>query len=61
MDMNDLNMGVNNAPMQREAQELNKYGRAPQPEMAAQAHFYTKHSIEPAYGQFGEPTQEENG
>lgn len=42
---------------ERQQQEVNKYGkRLPIPEMAAHPHVYTKHSIEPAYGQFSEPS-----
>lgn len=57
MYTNDINMG-GNPEAERMAFENNKYGRAPHPELAAHAHVYYKHSIEPAYGQFSEPTSE---
>lgn len=43
----------------REERELEKYGpRLPIPEMAAHAHVYLKHSIEPAYGNYDRPINE---
>ncbi len=43
---------------ERMAYEKDKYGRAPHPELAAHAHVYTKHSIEPAYGNYDRPINE---
>lgn len=57
MNTNDINMG-DNPEAERVAFETNKYGRAPHPEMAAHAHVYTKHSIEPAYGNYDRPITE---
>lgn len=44
----------------RQKREVEKYGpRLPIPQMAAHAHVYKRHSIEPAYGQFSEPSSPE--
>jgi len=43
----------------REKREIEKYGqRLPIPEIAAHPHVYTKHSIEPAYGNYDRPINE---
>jgi hypothetical protein len=62
-NMNTENMVANNIfadnfEDERVAHENQKYGRAPHPELAAHAHVYTKHSIEPAYGQYDRPINE---
>jgi hypothetical protein len=54
MNMNDENTG-NNPEAERMAFENKKYGRTPQPELAAHPHVYYKHSIEPMYGDFDAP------
>lgn len=42
-----------NFESQRQEREVEKYGpRLPIPEMAAHAHVYLKHSIEPSYGNY---------
>ena len=60
--MNDRNMGSSITPnleSEREEREVEKYGaRLPIPEMAAHAHVYLKHSIEPAYGNYDRPINE---
>lgn len=44
---------------QRQEREVEKYGpRLPLPQMAAHSHFYSRHSIEPAYGQYDRPINE---
>jgi hypothetical protein len=43
---------------EREAHEYQKYGRRPNPQAAAHAHVYKKHSIEPAYGNYDRPINE---
>lgn len=57
MNMNVINM-ADNPEAQREAFELNKYGRRLHQEAAAHPHVYLKHSIEPAYGNFDRPINE---
>ncbi len=57
MNTNDINMGAN-PEMERRVFENDKYGRSPQPELAAHAHVYYKHSIEPAYGNYDRPINE---
>ena len=57
MYTNDINMG-DNPEAQRQEFELQKYGRRMQQELAAHPHVYTKHSIEPAYGQYDRPINE---
>ena len=62
MRMNDLStdsrFGLNYAD-DRQQRENEKYGkRLPIPEMAAHAHVYLKHSIEPAYGNYDRPINE---
>ena len=42
----------------REEQELMKYGRKPNPQLAAHPHVYERHSIEPAYGDYDRPINE---
>lgn len=50
---------ADNFAEQRQEREVEKYGpRLPMAEMAAHAHIYTKHSIEPAYGQYDRPINE---
>lgn len=60
--MNDKSTGSNfgmNYEGERQQREVEKYGaRLPVPEMAAHPHVYTKHSIEPAYGQYDRPINE---
>jgi hypothetical protein len=51
-------MDDNNIELERRKFEYNKYGRQMNQAAAAQPHVYYKHSIEPAYGQFSEPSQE---
>jgi hypothetical protein len=63
MNMNAENMGnsiyADNFVADREQREVEKYGaRPPIPQMAAHPHVYTKHSIEPAYGQYDRPINE---
>lgn len=55
--MNDKNMGnsVNNFADERQQREAEKYGRVPNPQLAAHAHRYERHSIEPAYGNYDRP------
>ena len=55
--MNMVSMG-DNPESERIAFETSKYGRAPHPELAAHPHTYTKHSIEPAYGNYDRPINE---
>jgi len=44
---------------EREHREVEKYGpRLPMAQMSAHAHVYTKHSIEPAYGNYDRPINE---
>jgi hypothetical protein len=50
-------MDNDNPELERETFEFNKYGRRLHQEAAAHPHFYARHSIEPAYGQFDEPIQ----
>jgi len=57
MDMNVISM-ADNPEAQREAFEFNKYGRRLHQEAAAHPHVYTKHSIEPAYGNYDRPINE---
>ncbi len=49
---------ADNFVQERIEHEKAKYGRAPHPELAAHAHVYTKHSIEPAYGNYDRPINE---
>jgi len=60
--MRDVNTGNNfgeNFETERAQQEVRKYGpRLPIAEMAAHPHVYTKHSIEPAYGNYDRPINE---
>jgi len=53
----DLNMGPN-PEEDRRIFEMQKYGRRMQQELAAHPHVYTKHSIEPAYGNYDRPINE---
>lgn len=60
--MREINM-VNsiyaeNFEAERLEHEKQKYGRLPIPELAAHAHVYKKHSIEPAYGNYDRPINE---
>lgn len=55
----DINLEPGNVVAQREEFEFNKYGRRMHQELAAHPHVYYKHSIEPAYGQFTEPSSPE--
>ena len=60
--MSAVNTGNNfgeNFETERAQQEVRKYGpRLPIAEMAAHPHVYTKHSIEPAYGNYDRPINE---
>ena len=60
--MQDINTGNSfgeNFETERQNQEVRKYGpRLPIAEMAAHPHVYTKHSIEPAYGNYDRPINE---
>lgn len=48
-----------NFDVQRQQREVEKYGdRLPIDQMAAHPHIYTKHSIEPVYGQYDRPINE---
>lgn len=59
MDVNTGNMFGENFATERQQREVEKYGpRLPIPQMAAHAHVYLKHSIEPAYGQYDRPINE---
>jgi hypothetical protein len=50
---------ASNFENEREAREVEKYGaRLPIPQLAAHSHIYTKHSIEPAYGNYDRPINE---
>jgi hypothetical protein len=43
----------------RQRREVEKYGpRLPVPQLAAHAHIYLQHSIEPAYGKFDRPVND---
>lgn len=58
-DINTVNSLSENFEAERQKHENQKYGaRLPIPEMAAHPHVYTKHSIEPAYGQYDRPINE---
>lgn len=57
--MADNNIFAANDVEDRAVREVEKYGaRLPIPEMAAHAHVYLKHSIEPAYGNYDRPINE---
>jgi hypothetical protein len=60
--MRDINTGSRfgqNFEAERQEREVEKYGpRLPLAQMAAHSHVYTKHSIEPAYGQYDRPINE---
>jgi hypothetical protein len=48
-----------NYEAERQEREVEKYGaRLPIPNMAAHAHVYYRHSIEPAYGNYDRPINE---
>ena len=49
---------ADNFDAERVQHEKMKYGRLPDPQAAAHPHVYTKHSIEPAYGQYDRPINE---
>lgn len=49
---------ADNFVQERVDYEKDKYGRLPMPELAAHPHVYTKHSIEPAYGNYDRPINE---
>lgn len=55
--MKNSNM-EDNPELERQAFELNKYGRRMHQELAAHPHVYEKHSIEPAYGNYDRPINE---
>lgn len=54
-NMRGINMENENPELERETFEFNKYGRRLHQEAAAHPHFYSRHSIEPAYGAYDEP------
>ena len=55
----DNSIFADNFVAQRQEREVEKYGpRLPIPELAAHAHVYEKHSIEPAYGNYDRPINE---
>lgn len=56
MDANTLY--AQNYEAERQDFELQKYGRRMHSELAAHPHVYTKHSIEPVYGQYDRPINE---
>lgn len=62
MNMRNINTGNKfgeNFESQRQEREVEKYGsRLPIPQMAAHAHIYLRHSIEPAYGNYDRPINE---
>lgn len=60
--MNDINTGNkfygDNFAFDRQVREFEKYGRTPNPQGAAHAHVYARHSIEPSYGHYDRPINE---
>ena len=50
---------ADNFVAEREQREIEKYGpRPPIPQLAAHAHVYLRHSIEPMYGNYDRPINE---
>lgn len=57
--MENKSIYADNFVADRERREIEKYGaRLPIPQMAAHAHVYARHSIEPAYGNYDRPINE---
>lgn len=58
MENKNPHIFADNFEAERDQREKEKYGRIPTPDLAAHAHVYFRHSIEPAYGHYDRPINE---